>query len=85
MKPLSLCSKTILLNLQDLLRSGQSLFSWTITSHISVPAIRLAKENGVVLVTLHPHTSNKMQPLDKSVFGPSANENMMAPGYVGNL
>lgn len=59
-------------------------------SHISVPVIRLAKENGVILVTLHPHTSNKMQPLDKSVFGPFkiffnqvANEKLMTPGQVG--
>nr|CAI5827726.1 unnamed protein product [Callosobruchus analis] len=59
-------------------------------SHISVPAIRLAKENGVILVTLHPHTSNKMQPLDKSVFGPfktyfnqAANEKMLTPGHIG--
>lgn len=54
-------------------------------SHISIPTIRLAKENGVILVTLHPHTSNKMQPLDKSVFGPfktyynhAANEKIIA-------
>nr|CAI5825039.1 unnamed protein product [Callosobruchus analis] len=59
-------------------------------SHISVPAIRLAKENGVILVTLHPHTSKKMQPLDKSVFGPfktyfnqAANEKMLTPGHIG--
>nr|CAI5856007.1 unnamed protein product [Callosobruchus analis] len=59
-------------------------------SHISVPEIRLAKENGVILVTLHPHTSNKMQPLDKSVFGPfktyfnqAANEKMLTPGHIG--
>lgn len=59
-------------------------------SHISVPTIRLAKENGIILVTLHPHTSNKMQPLDKSVFGPfknyfnhAANEKMMTPGNIG--
>lgn len=38
-------------------------------SHISVSAIQLAKDNGVKLITLHPHTSNHMQPLDKSVFG----------------
>lgn len=36
-------------------------------NHISVLAIRLAKENAVILVMLHPHTSNKLQPLDISV------------------
>lgn len=38
-------------------------------SHISVLATHMAKDNGVMLITLHPHTSNHMQPLDKSVFG----------------
>lgn len=59
-------------------------------SHISVSAIQLAKDNGVKLITLHPHTSNHMQPLDKSVFGPfktyfntAANELLMSPGHVG--
>lgn len=39
-------------------------------SHISVKTIQLAKDNGVTLVTFHPHTSHKMQPLDRGVFGP---------------
>jgi len=39
-------------------------------SHISVKSIKLAKENGVTLVTFHPHTSHKMQPLDRGVYGP---------------
>lgn len=59
-------------------------------SHISVPAIQMAKDNGVMLITLHPHTSHHMQPLDKSVYGPfktyfntAANELLMTPGHVG--
>lgn len=59
------------------------------SSHILVPALRLAKETGIIIVTLHPHTSNKMKPLDKSVFGPfktylnhAANEKMMIPGLI---
>ncbi|XP_054259709.1 uncharacterized protein LOC128984415 [Macrosteles quadrilineatus] len=39
-------------------------------SHISVAAIQTAKSNGVIMVTFHPHTSHKMQPLDVGVFGP---------------
>ncbi|KAK4303085.1 hypothetical protein Pmani_024869 [Petrolisthes manimaculis] len=39
-------------------------------SHLSIDAINYAKENGIVLLTLPPHTSNKLQPLDKSVYGP---------------
>lgn len=38
-------------------------------SHIAVPVIQMAKENGVKHITLHPYTSNHMQPLDKSVLG----------------
>ena len=39
-------------------------------SHCSIEAVRLAKENGIILLTLPPHTSHKLQPLDCSVFGP---------------
>ena len=39
-------------------------------SHISIAAITFAKENGIVLLTIPPHTSNKLQPLDLTVFGP---------------
>lgn len=39
-------------------------------SHISLPAINLAKDNGVTLLTMPPHTSHKLQPLDRTVFGP---------------
>lgn len=39
-------------------------------SHLSLDAITYAKENGIVILTLPPHTSNKLQPLDRCVFGP---------------
>lgn len=39
-------------------------------SHIDIDVVNLAKENGVVLLTLPPHTTNKLQPLDVGVFGP---------------
>ncbi|XP_050509907.1 uncharacterized protein LOC126886851 [Diabrotica virgifera virgifera] len=59
-------------------------------SHMSVPVIDLAKRNGITLVTFHPHTSHKLQPIDKGVFGPfkkyystATNEMMLTPGYVG--
>lgn len=39
-------------------------------THISLPAINLARQHAVVLLTLPPHTSHKMQPLDRTVFGP---------------
>lgn len=39
-------------------------------SHMSIPVIDLAKSNGVVLLTFPPHTSHKLQPLDRTVFGP---------------
>lgn len=38
-------------------------------SHMSIPALDLAKDNGVVL-TFPPHCSHKLQPLDISVYGP---------------
>jgi hypothetical protein len=39
-------------------------------SHLSVTAINVAKENGIVMLTLPPHTSHTLQPLDRTVFGP---------------
>ena len=30
----------------------------------------MAKENGVIMLTLPPHTSHRLQPLDKTVYGP---------------
>ena len=39
-------------------------------SHVFYEALSLAKENFVHIITLPPHTSNKTQPLDRTVFGP---------------
>lgn len=39
-------------------------------SHISIESLNYAKENGIHLLTIPPHTSHKTQPLDRSVFGP---------------
>ena len=39
-------------------------------SHIRIETIDLAKENGVTLLTLPPHCSHKLQPLDRSIYGP---------------
>lgn len=40
------------------------------SSHIEYPIILYAKENGIVLQTLVPHTSHAIQPLDRAVYGP---------------
>ncbi|XP_063234886.1 tigger transposable element-derived protein 6-like [Bacillus rossius redtenbacheri] len=59
-------------------------------SHVNIPAIDLAKQSGIVLLTFHPHTSHKMQPLDRGVFGPfktyyheAMNNWMISPGNAG--
>ncbi|XP_023215632.1 uncharacterized protein LOC111618357 isoform X2 [Centruroides sculpturatus] len=39
-------------------------------SHKSLGAINLCRDNGIKLITLPPHTSNKMQPLDVAIYGP---------------
>ena len=39
-------------------------------SHITIAAIDKARERGTVLLTITPKTSHKLQPLDKTVFGP---------------
>ena len=40
------------------------------SSHIAIESITIAKENGLTLLTLPPHCSHRMQPLDVSVFAP---------------
>ncbi|XP_076128435.1 uncharacterized protein LOC143109550 [Alosa pseudoharengus] len=37
-------------------------------AHISLKAIEMSKSNGIVLLTLPPHTSHRMQPLDVTVY-----------------
>ncbi len=39
-------------------------------SHLSPNVVKYAKENGVVLLTIPPHTSHRLQPLDVAVYGP---------------
>ena len=39
-------------------------------SHYNIEAISLARENGVIIFTLVPHTTHELQPLDTAVFGP---------------
>lgn len=39
-------------------------------SHISLKAVKTTKGNGVIMFTLPPHTSQSLQPLDKTVYGP---------------
>lgn len=38
--------------------------------HMSIHAIEYAINNGIVIVTLPPHTTAKLQPLDVTVYGP---------------
>ncbi|CAH2014284.1 unnamed protein product [Acanthoscelides obtectus] len=37
---------------------------------MSIETVKFAKENGITLLTLPPHCSNKMQPLDVAVYSP---------------
>ncbi|GFO40990.1 tigger transposable element-derived protein [Plakobranchus ocellatus] len=39
-------------------------------SHISYTALEKSKANNIIIITLPTHTSNKTQPLDRTVFGP---------------
>lgn len=39
-------------------------------SHLSIEATKLAKDYGITILTFPPHTSHKLQPLDRTVFGP---------------
>lgn len=37
-------------------------------SHLGIEGVHFCKQNGITILTLPPHTSNKLQPLDRSVF-----------------
>lgn len=39
-------------------------------SHCSYEAVVRARENGIVMITIPPHTSHKSQPLDRTFYGP---------------
>ena len=39
-------------------------------SHISISVLDFAKQNGIIMLSFPPHCSHKLQPLDRSVFGP---------------
>lgn len=39
-------------------------------SHIQMAVIDFCRNNGIVLLSFPPHTSHKLQPLDRTVFGP---------------
>lgn len=42
-------------------------------SHLNPAVLNIAKDNGVTLLTIPPHTSHRLQALDVSVFGPFQN------------
>ena len=39
-------------------------------SHLSIEALNFCKESGIILLSRPPHTSHKLQPLDRGVYGP---------------
>ncbi|XP_011696449.1 PREDICTED: uncharacterized protein LOC105455090 [Wasmannia auropunctata] len=39
-------------------------------THLSIAVIKYSKDNGIILLSFPPHTSHKLQPLDRSVYGP---------------
>ncbi|XP_072380917.1 uncharacterized protein [Diabrotica undecimpunctata] len=54
-------------------------------SHLSMETLDLAKSNGVKILTLPPHCSNKMQPLDVAVFSSlKAHYNNAMQGWLLN-
>ena len=39
-------------------------------SHLSIDGLNYAKENGIVMLSFPPHCSHRLQPLDRTVYGP---------------
>ncbi|GBP09108.1 Jerky protein homolog-like [Eumeta japonica] len=40
------------------------------SSHLSIEGLNFAKENGIVMLSFPPHCTHRLQPLDRSVYGP---------------
>ncbi|XP_011859139.1 PREDICTED: tigger transposable element-derived protein 6-like [Vollenhovia emeryi] len=40
------------------------------SSHVNIKSLDFCKENGIVLLSFPPHCTHKLQPLDRSVYGP---------------
>ncbi|KAK9702334.1 DDE superfamily endonuclease [Popillia japonica] len=40
------------------------------TSHISLQSIEFCRENGIIMISLPPHTTHRMQLLDVAFYGP---------------
>ena len=52
-------------------------------SHVSLRSVEIAKESGLILLTLPPHTSHRLQPLDRTVFDPfKAHYNRAVDGWM---
>ncbi|XP_047137911.1 uncharacterized protein LOC124814349 [Hydra vulgaris] len=59
-------------------------------SYVNISVIEFAKKSRIVLMTFHPHTTHKMHPFDRGVFGPfktfynnAMNNWMISPGNAG--
>jgi hypothetical protein len=54
-------------------------------SHLSIAALDYCKENGVIFLAFPHHCSHKLQPLDRSVFGPlKTNVNRACDAWITN-
>lgn len=51
-------------------QSPQLLLLDNHSSHLSLQGIEFCRANGIVLLSFPPHCSHKLQPLDRSVYGP---------------
>ena len=52
-------------------------------SHITLEAVNIARANGICMLTIPPHTSHRLQPLDRSVYGPfKAHYNRAVDGWL---
>lgn len=40
------------------------------SSHLSIEGLNFAKDNGIIMLSFPPHCTHRLQPLDRSVYGP---------------
>ena len=63
-----------LVHFQDYVRASSEkkciIILDNLSSHMYLPAINYARQHGIELLTIPPHTSHRLQPLDRTFFGP---------------
>lgn len=52
-------------------------------THVNLQVVDFARENNIIILTLPPHCSHRMQPLDVAVYGPFKARSFIIISIIG--